>query len=127
MNKIIDLDLLPELCKLYPDQWFVYFLESTTSTKSYCGMTKDVPRRLRQHNGELVGGAKYTLHGRPWIIKMVLGPYESRVIGCRVEWRAKRFRGEERFKYRLWVAELNDNALDKDKHLHWYKKRRKKK
>lgn len=108
-------------------QWYVYFLESKTTNRSYIGMTCDLKRRLRQHNGEIVGGAKYTTQGRPWTLKMALGPYPTRVEACRVEWRAKRFRGAARLKYRKWVAELDDFAADKDVHLHYYKKRRKKK
>lgn len=87
-------------------------------------MTNDPHRRLKQHNGELSGGAKYTRVGRPWAIKIVLGPYETKSIACKVEWRAKRFRGLERFKYRQWVAELKDNANDKDAHLHFRKTRK---
>lgn len=105
-------------------QWYVYFLESTVSNRSYVGMSNDVLRRLEQHNGILSGGAKYTIQGRPWKIKMVFGPYDTRSMACRVEWRAKRFRGEERFKYRKWVAELEDLADDKDEELHFRKKRK---
>lgn len=89
-------------------------------------MSNDVARRLRQHNGELKGGARYTSRHRPWQIAMVIGPYTSRSEGCKVEWRAKRFRGPERFKYRKWVAELDNLAEDKDPHLHFKRKRRKK-
>jgi putative endonuclease len=31
----------------------------------YTGVATDLQRRLRQHNGELVGGAKYTSSRRP--------------------------------------------------------------
>lgn len=108
------------------DTWYVYFLKSTVSNKTYIGVSNNIYRRLRQHNGEIVGGAKYTRMGRPWGIHMVYGPYENNSRACMVEWRAKRFRGVERFKYRQWVAELNDEAEDKDKHLHHYKRRRRK-
>lgn len=93
--------------------WYVYFLKSTVSKKTYIGMTNDVGRRFRQHNGELAGGAKYTKGGRPWHIEMILGPYDTRSQACKVEWRAKRYRGAARFKYRQWVAELDNNAKDR--------------
>ncbi len=38
----------------------VYILVNTTNNKTYIGITNNVIRRLRQHNKELVGGAKYT-------------------------------------------------------------------
>jgi putative endonuclease len=123
MLKQIELLQLPGVEK---NIWYVYFLKSAVSSRSYIGMTNDVLRRLRQHNGELVGGARYTNTGRPWLLVNVYGPYETRSIACKVEWRAKRFRGEERFKYRKWVAELDDLAADKDSHLHFKKTRKKK-
>ena len=107
-------------------KWYVYLLKSDKTNRTYVGMSNDVYRRIRQHNGELVGGAKYTKRGRPWKVTMVMGPYDDRSEGCRVEWRAKRFRGKERFKYRKWVAELDDLAEDIDKNLQ-YKRRRKRK
>ncbi|MBA5248580.1 MAG: GIY-YIG nuclease family protein, partial [Gammaproteobacteria bacterium] len=39
--------------------WLVYLLECTNNTL-YCGVTNDIKKRLRQHNGEIVGGARYT-------------------------------------------------------------------
>ena len=38
--------------------YLVYILKS--DNLSYVGMTNDFFKRFRQHNGELVGGAKYT-------------------------------------------------------------------
>ena len=44
--------------------WFVYMLCCADGTL-YSGITTDPQRRVRQHNGELVGGAKYTRNRRP--------------------------------------------------------------
>ena len=44
--------------------WFVYIVRCSDHTL-YTGVTTDPVRRLRQHNGELVGGAKYTCARRP--------------------------------------------------------------
>ena len=44
--------------------WSVYLLECADGSL-YTGVTTDLDRRLRQHNGELAGGAKYTSGRRP--------------------------------------------------------------
>lgn len=38
----------------------IYLLQNTVNTCTYVGITNNLKRRIRQHNGELVGGAKYT-------------------------------------------------------------------
>ncbi len=40
--------------------YVVYLLVNTSNNKTYVGSTNNTVRRIRQHNGELVGGAKYT-------------------------------------------------------------------
>ena len=40
--------------------YIIYLLYNTSNTSTYIGITVNKERRLRQHNGELVGGAKYT-------------------------------------------------------------------
>lgn len=42
------------------NEYVVYVLINTSHNKTYVGITNNPTRRLRQHNGELVGGAKYT-------------------------------------------------------------------
>ena len=44
--------------------WRVYILECADGSL-YTGIAADLPRRLRQHNGELAGGPKYTRGRRP--------------------------------------------------------------
>lgn len=47
----------------------VYILQSTSAThRTYVGCTINLAHRVRQHNGELSGGAKQTERGRPWKI-----------------------------------------------------------
>jgi len=44
--------------------WFIYLLRCADNTL-YCGITTNINRRLRQHNGEIKGGAKYTQTRQP--------------------------------------------------------------
>ncbi|KAG6433575.1 hypothetical protein SASPL_105189 [Salvia splendens] len=47
--------------------WTVYLILSTNPPiKTYVGVTNNFSRRLKQHNGELIGGAKASTAGRPW-------------------------------------------------------------
>ena len=46
--------------------WKVYLLSSQEETQTYVGATLDIERRLRQHNSELSGGAKYTTSKSKW-------------------------------------------------------------
>ncbi len=55
-----------------------YIIQSQTTNRLYIGYTIDFFHRLRQHNGEIVGGAKKTSKGRPWKpICIILGFYEK--------------------------------------------------
>lgn len=46
---------------------YCYILKAKQSTKSYNGYTNNLERRIRQHCGELVGGAKFTTkHAAGW-------------------------------------------------------------
>ncbi|MHA7878579.1 MAG: GIY-YIG nuclease family protein [Saccharospirillum sp.] len=44
--------------------WSVYMLRCADGTL-YTGVTTDLERRLRQHNGAILGGARYTRGRRP--------------------------------------------------------------
>ena len=44
--------------------WWVYLLQCADHSL-YAGVTKDLARRLQQHNGQLAGGARYTKTRRP--------------------------------------------------------------
>ena len=46
------------------DAWHVYILRCADATL-YTGIARDLHKRLRQHNGEAVGGPRYTRGRRP--------------------------------------------------------------
>lgn len=43
-----------------------------SNNRTYNGYTNNLQRRLRQHNGELVGGAKSTRNKGPWSYLLIL-------------------------------------------------------
>ena len=47
--------------------WWVYLLQCADQSL-YAGVTKDLARRLQQHNGQLAGGARYTKARRPAVL-----------------------------------------------------------
>lgn len=48
-------------------RYFTYILECSDST-FYIGMTTDIVKRLKQHNGKLSGGARYTRQRNPVVL-----------------------------------------------------------
>lgn len=85
--------------------WILYVLVSDDETRTYVGITNDLPRRLEQHNGERPGGAKATRFGRPWSVGATFGPYPTRGRAQAAEHRLKRRAGRQR---------LDAHALDDD-------------
>ena len=73
-----------------PDEkTFIYILQSdTNSKKSYVGVTNDLARRLRQHNGQLVGGARFTRGNRPWVFCAIF-VVSNRHDALSIEWKIK--------------------------------------
>lgn len=85
--------------------WTLYLLRSEALGNTYAGVAKDVERRLSQHNGEVVGGAKATRAGRPWELLATWGPFEDRGTAQRAEAGLKKLRGEARLGFEWSDAE----------------------
>lgn len=64
--------------------WSVYLLSNDTG-RTYIGSTTDPQRRLRQHNGEIVGGARSTRGKGPWHMVLYIHGFENRSSACRWE------------------------------------------
>ena len=67
--------------------WYCYLL--ACGSKTYVGATIDPDRRLRQHNGEISGGAKAT-RGHVWTRKCLIGIFENEHDALSFEWHWKR-------------------------------------
>ena len=64
----------------------------------YTGATSDICRRLRQHNGEISGGAKYTASRRPVILSGAL-LCQNRSEALRIECLLKRLKKHEKISW----------------------------
>ena len=80
-------------------RWWVYVLVSVGDKRTYVGVTTDLQRRLRQHNGELTGGARSTRAGRPWRIGTTYGPYPTRSSALKAEAQVKALGGMKRLHW----------------------------
>jgi predicted GIY-YIG superfamily endonuclease len=67
----------------------MYTLISQSGQKSYTGVTNNITRRLRQHNGELHGGARRT-HGDQWRVAFVVSGFDCDRTARQFEWRMHR-------------------------------------
>ena len=69
-------------------KWYCYMLASVDGRKTYVGATVNPDRRLRQHNGEICGGARAT-KGRSWKRQFLIGGFADERAALRFEWRWK--------------------------------------
>ncbi|MCM8540094.1 MAG: GIY-YIG nuclease family protein [Lentisphaeraceae bacterium] len=75
--------------------YFVYILECCDGT-FYTGITTDIKRRLRQHNGEITGGAKYTCARQPVKLIAQSTALENRSLASKLEYLVKKKKKEDK-------------------------------
>lgn len=92
-------------------EWWVYVIQSCAKRFGkrgnllpgvhYVGCSTNVFRRLRQHNGLLVGGGKYTSKHRPWLLRAIYGPFGNQSEALKAERALKHGkRGTERTQWK---------------------------
>ena len=89
------------------DSWFVYLVQCSDGS-FYTGVTTDLERRIRQHNGEIVGGANYTRARRP----VALAWYEAcedRSVAQQREYWVRRSTRREKQRLVVAAAIVRDN------------------
>jgi structure-specific endonuclease subunit SLX1 len=73
--------------------WSCYCLIRADSGASYVGATVDMSHRIRQHNCEIKGGAKYTSSavaaGHTWKILCTVGGFPDSRAALQFEWKWK--------------------------------------
>ncbi|PWI66951.1 hypothetical protein PCL_04457 [Purpureocillium lilacinum] len=80
---------MSHVTKPLPALYTVYVLRSTVRHASlYIGSTPNPPRRLKQHNGDVKGGAartsRHTL--RPWEMIVLVSGFPSMIAALKFEW-----------------------------------------
>jgi predicted GIY-YIG superfamily endonuclease len=78
--------------------WVCYLLKSTVCNRTYIGATNNFKKRIRQHNGEIKGGAKYTHSNRPWKPVCIVYGFKDNSHALCFEWRVKRKLVNNKFK-----------------------------
>lgn len=77
--------------------WYMYVIVCCDDSL-YCGVTTNLERRLRQHNGVIKGGAKYTRSRRP--CKYVYKEEAlNRSDACKKEYRFKKLKRKRKLEY----------------------------
>jgi predicted GIY-YIG superfamily endonuclease len=70
--------------------WFCYILKNINNGRTYNGSTNNLVRRLRQHNGEISGGAKATSRTKGgWQYIAILSGFPDKINTLSCEWRIK--------------------------------------
>jgi predicted GIY-YIG superfamily endonuclease len=69
-------------------QWFFYLIQNENFT--YAGVSPDPTRRLRQHNKEIKGGAKYTTSkSSNWKHICLISGFRNKIESMQFEWAVK--------------------------------------
>jgi len=111
--------------------WFFYLIQNDNFT--YAGVSPDPTRRLRQHNKEIKGGAKYTTSKSPeWQHICLISGFRTKIEAMQFEWAIKHIPPRNlggvinRIKklytllnYDKWTSKSPD-AVDVKLHIKWF-------
>ena len=70
------------------ERWVFYIIQNKGCT--YAGVSPDPIKRLRKHNGEISGGAKYTKSKGPgWTHVCLVHGFQTKIQALQFEWASK--------------------------------------
>jgi predicted GIY-YIG superfamily endonuclease len=69
--------------------YILYSLNPFYKNYTYNGSTNNLQKRLRQHNGEIVGGAKATKNKGPWDYLLIIEGFLTHNEALSCEWKIK--------------------------------------
>lgn len=105
-----------------------YILKSINYNRIYVGYTINFSRRIRQHNGEIVGGAKRTKGYRPWVPLCTIQGFYDASSALRFEYRLQKWRPRRKAKENPinyickalgGLIEKGDGSIIKDNKTAW--------
>lgn len=115
---------------------YCYVITSTAYNRSYIGYTVDFPRRLRQHNGEITGGAKKTSTHGPWKPICLIEGFDDNHMALRFEYHLqhphrRKKKGQKATEFIIenlsWLIDQGDGSIKKGNKspwpvltIHWY-------
>lgn len=81
-------DIPSESARVIMTDWVCYIITNNGST--YVGASTNAHRRLRQHNGDICGGAKYTTsRGCGWTHYCIVRGFQTKIQALQFEWAVK--------------------------------------
>ena len=81
------------------NNWLCYILKNKDEkykNYTYNGATNNFKRRLRQHNGEIKGGAKYTRGKGEWEPYCIITGFNGKIATLQAEWKIRTVQGRRR-------------------------------
>ena len=76
-----------------------YLIYSKKFNCTYIGITDNLERRIKQHNGYLKGGAKATKKSQDWMYYIIVSGFNCKSETCSFEWLWK----HQKNKYDRWT------------------------
>lgn len=86
----INLKLFKKKTSNNSDEWCFYLIYNRNY--SYAGVTPNPERRIKKHNQELAGGAKYTrMIGKGWKYICQVHGFKNKIDALKFEWAVKHY------------------------------------
>ena len=101
--------------------WYCYVLLSLDKKKTYVGKTNNIVKRIRQHNGEISGGARST-RGKQYCYAFYVSGFQTESQALCFEWNMKHPAGYRKSKRKSGIKGALEAILIVTNRERWTKK-----